>query len=121
MSEEQFHFGEWASLAQNDPAAFEAKRQEMIDRLIERAPENLRQRLRSFQWRIDMERSRSANPLQACIRISNMMWDLIYADRGFLWALQAMSDPGALRDIAPAKGSLAKVAVLKPERGKSFK
>lgn len=117
MSEEQFDFEDWASLAQSDPAAFEAKRQEMIDKLIEDAPEDLRQRLRSFQWRIDMERSRSANPLQACIRISNMMWDLIYADRGFLWSLQAMSDPSSLLNAVPAESGSADVIVLKPERG----
>ena len=117
MSEEQFHFEDWASLAQSDPAAFEAKRQEMIDKLIEGAPEDLRQRLRSFQWRIDMERSRSANPLQACIRISNMMWDLIYADRGFLWSLQAMSDPSSLLNAVPAESGSADIVVLKPERG----
>ncbi len=116
MSEEQFDFEDWASLAQNDPAAFEAKRQEMIDKLIEGAPEDLRQRLRSFQWRIDMERSRSANPLQACIRISNMTWDLIYADRGFLWSLQAMSDPSSLLNAVPAESGSANVIVLKPER-----
>lgn len=117
MSEEQFEFEAMASLAQSDPAAFELKRQQMIDKLIESAPEDLQQRLRSFQWRIDMERQRSANPLQACIRISNMMWDLIHADRGFLWSLQAMSDPrGLLHDGSGALAS-ADVVVLKPERG----
>lgn len=117
MNEEQFDFEDWASLAQSDPAAFEAKRQDMIDKLIEGAPEELRKRLRSFQWRIDMERQRSANPLQACIRISNMMWDLIYADRGFLWSLQAMSDPSSLLAAVPAESVSADVVVLKPDRG----
>ncbi len=117
MNEEHFDFEDWARLAQSDPAAFEAKRQDMIDKLIEGAPEELRQRLRSFQWRIDMERERSANPLQACIRISNMMWDLIYADRGFLWSLQAMSDPSSLLAAVPAEGVSADVVVLKPDRG----
>ena len=116
MSEEQFEFEALASLAQNDPAAFELKRQQMIDKLIEGAPEDLRQRLRSFQWRIDMERQRSANPLQACIRLSNMMWDLIYADRGFLWSLQAMSDPRGLINDVPAALASAEVVMLKPER-----
>ena len=117
MNEKEFHFDEWANLAQDDPGAFEAKRQEMIDKLIEDAPEYLRQRLRSFQWRIDMERNRSANPLQACIRISNMMWDLIHADRGFLWSLQAMSDPSSLLNAVPAESGSADIVVLKPERG----
>ena len=116
MSDEQFEFEALASLAQSDPAAFELKRQQLIDQLIGAAPEDLQQRLRSFQWRIDMERSRSANPLQACIRLSNMMWDLIYADRGFLWSLQAMSDPRGLFSDTPTSLNSAEVVKLKPDR-----
>ena len=115
MNEDDFEFEEWAKLAQDDPEAFEAKRQQMIDKLIDGAPEDLRQRLRGFQWRIDMERQRCTNPLQACIRISNMMWDLIHADRGFLWSLKVMSDPNTLLTTAPADGSAAEVVPLRPE------
>jgi len=115
MSEKNFDFDAWASLAQSDPEAFEAKRLHMIEQLIERAPEAMHQRLRAFQWRIDMERQRSANPLQACIRISNMMWDMIYAERGFLWSLQVMADPNAMRIIGPEE-PLAEVVMLKPLR-----
>ena len=116
MSEQNFDFDAWASLAQSDPEAFEAKRLHMIEQLIESAPEGLRQRLRGFQWRIDMERRRCSNPLQACIRISNMMWDMIYADRGFLWALQVMSDPHTLLNAVPEENVLADVVRLKPKR-----
>lgn len=116
MSEQNFDFDAWASLAQRDPEAFEAKRLHMIEQLIESAPEGLRQRLRGFQWRIDMERQRCSNPLQACIRISNMMWDMIYADRGFLWSLQVMSDPSAMRTVVPEEGMRAEVVALKPVR-----
>lgn len=110
MNEEQFDFDSLAQLAQSDPQAFETKRQAMIADLIESAPEGLRERLRSFQWRVDMERQRCNNPLQACIRISNMMWDTIHADRGFLWALQALSDPGAL--LADGADNVPRAAVL---------
>ena len=116
MHEEPFDFDVWAGLAQSDPKAFEAKRLERIESLIQSAPEELRPRLRSFQWRIDMERRRCSNPLQACIRISNMMWDIIYADRGFLWALQVMADPHTLLNTGPEESALAEVVRLKPER-----
>ncbi len=87
----------------------------MIGQLIADAPEEMRQRLRSFQWRIDMERERSDNPLQACIRLSNMMWDMVYADRGFLWSLQALADPtGAV--LLGADAASAEVIQLKPLR-----
>ena len=116
MSEEQFDFDSLSQLAQSDPEAFEAKRQEMIGQLIESAPEELRQRLRSFQWRIDMERERSDNPLQACIRISNMMWDMVYADRGFLWSLQALADPGGMLALGETGTARAEVLAFKPPR-----
>lgn len=112
---EDYNFDSLSQLAQSDPQAFEAKRLEMIDALIASAPEELRQRLLSFQWRIDMERARSENPLQACIRISNMMWDMIYADRGFLWSLQALSDPAGSLVLGEGAGVSAQVIQLKPQ------
>lgn len=112
---EQFDFDAWAALAQNDPQGFEAKRLSVIEDLIEQAPPALRQRLRGLQWRIDMERERCGTPLQACIRISNMMWDMIYADRGFLWSLQVLADPGGLAHALPAPAQVADVVRLKPE------
>jgi hypothetical protein len=116
MKEEPFDFDVWSNLAQKDPEAFEAKRLEKIENLIQSAPEELRPRLRSFQWRIDMERQRCSTPLQACIRISNMMWDIVYADRGFLWAMQIMSDPHTLLEVAPQESRRAEVVRLRPER-----
>lgn len=113
--QEQFDFDIWAHLAKNDPQAFEAKRLSMIEELIDQAPPALRQRLRGLQWRIDMERERCKTPLQACIRISNMMWDMIYADRGFLWSLQVLADPNGLINALPAHGPSAEVVHLKPE------
>lgn len=115
MSEEQFDFDSLAQLAQSDPEAFEAKRLALIGKLIEGAPQELQQRLRGFQWRIDMERQRCSNPLQACIRISNMMWDMVYADRGFLWSLQALSDPaGMVATGTDSTATSAEVLTLKP-------
>lgn len=96
-----FDFDEWMKLAQSDPEAFDTRRRAMIEALIASAPEHIRERLVRFQWRIDMERSRCANPMQACIKLSNMMWELVYGDRGFLWSLEQLSDP------APAVGSAA--------------
>ena len=114
MTEEQFDFDSLAKLAQSDPEAFEEKRLAMIGQLIEGAPEAMRQRLRGFQWRIDMERQRCDNPLQACIRISNMMWDMVYADRGFLWAMQALTDPAGVLDSATEATASAEVLTFKP-------
>lgn len=118
MSDESFDFDTLAKLAKSDPEAFEIKRRELIAKLIDGAPESLRKRLIGFQWRIDMERQRCDNPLQACIRISNMMWDMIYADRGFLWSLQALSDPTGVLDHQ-AEATSAEVLSFKPPQGPS--
>lgn len=74
---ERFNFSAWKKLHEDDPAKFEAKRDSLLNRLIESAPPRQQQRLRGIKFRIDMIRRRSSNPLQACIEISEMMWDSI--------------------------------------------
>ena len=76
------NFDEWRVLAQEDPVAFEQRRSRLIDDCIQGAPDNLRQRLRGLQFRIDMERRRAHTPLGACIRISGMMWDAFLGEGG---------------------------------------
>jgi hypothetical protein len=77
---ESFDFDELAALAKNDPAAFELRRQAMIDGLfasIEARSDDPQflQRLRGLQFRIDMERQRSHTSMRALLRIYSMMWD----------------------------------------------
>ncbi|TCV90455.1 uncharacterized protein DUF3135 [Sulfurirhabdus autotrophica] len=84
-------FIDWATLVKEDPIAFEEKRRQEIENLISRAPARLQHRLRCLQWRIDLERKRSSNPLSACLRLYSMMWDSILSDRGFLQALQKLT------------------------------
>jgi beta-N-acetylhexosaminidase len=85
----EFDFQEWASLAKDDPDAFERKRQEAIEAYIARVPEGEQQRLRGLQFRIDMERQRASNPLSACIRINKMMMDQFTTLRGALDELKS--------------------------------
>lgn len=77
-SEYEIDFDAWKTLAQKDPAAFEAKRRQCIEALIEGAPVEKRRRLRGIQWQVDQIRSLSRTPLASCIAISNMMWDSLY-------------------------------------------
>ena len=62
-------------LAQDDPAALEALRQEKIRELIQSAPEAYRARLQGLQFQIDAQRRLAKNPVQSCINISRMMHD----------------------------------------------
>jgi len=75
-----FDFDKWANLAKQDPHAFEARRKEMIDEIIKGFPSDSRHLSEGLQFRIDMERRRSKNPMESCIRISNMMKEQFYTD-----------------------------------------
>ncbi len=82
-----FVFDDWKELAETNPQQFEKKRKNMIDEIISSTPEHHRHRLEGLQWRIDMERKRSSNPMSACVRISSMMLDSLYGDKGLVMAL----------------------------------
>lgn len=116
MDGQDFDFDEWMALARTDAKAFEAKRKAAIEDVIASAPEHLRQRLRGLQWRIDRERERCGTPLSACLRLYTMMWDAVHAERGFLWALRALSDSPP-RTPATAAVPSARILAFKP--GKS--
>ena len=75
-------FDEWAEMAREDPTAFEKMRLAAINRCIEDAPDEHRERLRRLQWRIDQERRMARTPMNACLRISRMMWDNILGQGG---------------------------------------
>ena len=75
-----FDFDDWATLARRDRDAFERRRRRVIERCIASARNAAR--LRRLQWRIDVERRRARTPLQACLRISGMMWDRVVAEGG---------------------------------------
>ena len=70
---DDFDFDEWALLARTAPDEFEQRRRALIEIEILRS-DNVH-RMRGLQWRIDIERARARNPMDACVRLSNMMWD----------------------------------------------
>ena len=114
---ETFDFDELAALAKNDPAAFEARRRQMIDGLFASIearnddPQFL-QRLRGLQFRIDMERQRSRTSMRALLRIYSMMWDSFVEMNDLL---QRVSSPNApLAAPVPALVRNAKIIPFKP-------
>lgn len=68
-------FDEWMALYQSDPEAFEHRREALIQKTINNAPEEHQRRLNGLQFQVDMERRRSDSPLQSCMQISSMMWE----------------------------------------------
>lgn len=115
--QETFNFDEWCALAKRDPAAFEAKRRDVLEQLICTSPNHMQQRLRSLQWRVDMERARAKNPNSACVNIYRMMWNRVYGENGLLDALDGLLNATSATghgQLAQAPGSDTKSAdVLK--------
>jgi hypothetical protein len=90
-------FNQWAQLAKSDPEAFEAKRAQLIEETILRMPAHKQQRMRCLQWKIDQVRRQAGNPMAACIKISEMMWDSLAGPGGLQEALERL---GA-KDVEP--------------------
>lgn len=67
--------GELAQLARDDPEAYEALRRELIDDLIERAPDEIKPRLRGLQFRIDGVRRCSRSAIGATMKVYTLMWE----------------------------------------------
>lgn len=85
-------FDQWAELARSDAQAFETKRSETIEKMIQRMPEHKQQRMRCLQWKIDQVRRRSGTPMAACIKISEMMWDSLLGSGGLRDALKRLGE-----------------------------
>ena len=92
MNEEEktsdFDFDLWSKMAQEEPEKFELMRQQLIDDLIAQAPEHFKPRMIGLQWQVDQLRKQASNPMAACLRISQKMWNNVVGENGLLNALQ---------------------------------
>lgn len=70
-----FNFDEWAELAKQDSAAFEAKRRETLQQAINdcAGTEREKRMLNGLQFKVDMIRRKHKTPLGACVAISDML------------------------------------------------
>lgn len=91
----EFDFDEWMTLNQNDPEAFERRRQELIEATIQAAPEEQQRRLKGVMFQVEMERRKAATPLDACMKVSSMMWEKFDEMRV---NLNALANPEALAE-----------------------
>jgi len=65
-----------AELGRRDPNALQALGRLLTDDVIKHAPRPAsRRRLEGLKFRIEMERQRAPNPLAACARLSQMMFE----------------------------------------------
>lgn len=85
-----FEFTDWSKLAISDLTAFESKRKQVIEDFIQSVPKARQHRLRCLQWRIDQTRKLSKNPMDACIKLSQLMMESVYGENGLINALQGL-------------------------------
>jgi len=70
-------FDQLKAMANDDPQALELLRKRLVSEVIERAPLHQRPQLSGLQFVLDMERRRARNPMQCCIRISELMHERV--------------------------------------------
>ena len=106
------NFDQLVKLAKENPDELEKIRQQEVERLISKAPESYRQRLRGLQFQIDAQRRlHQDSPIGACIKISQMMHKSFAELRGWLNDVTGLNDPlrAAVDEFEPAEKAAAKV------------
>jgi Protein of unknown function (DUF3135) len=109
----EFDFDEWAKLAKEDPDAFENKRLQMIQNVIDKSSPKIKRRMLGLQWQIDQIRATSTNPMASCLKISQMMWDKTIGEDGLVDHLQQLTDPSQIRDTSNQARPSATIMDLK--------
>ena len=92
MPHTNFDFDHWSLLARQDPAAFFAERELMINAFISSAPPEHREMLREMQRMIDGTRAEAGTPMKAVRQMMGMMADRLDAMRGQLLQLREESE-----------------------------
>lgn len=67
-------FDELATLAREDPEAFEVLRDELLERCVQCAPPRMHRRLRGMVFELNASRRTSQSPLANCLDASGRMW-----------------------------------------------
>ncbi|RUM88661.1 MAG: hypothetical protein DSZ23_04260 [Thermodesulfatator sp.] len=85
-------FDELCRLYELDPEEFEKHRRQIIEEEISRRPPEVQERLRKFQWVLDMKRRRCKNALEACFMFHEMLMEHVYGENGLLKNLDRLID-----------------------------
>jgi len=95
-----FNFQEWAELAQRDPAAFEVRRRQTIERFLSASSPKQRRRGTILQREIDAARKQAGDPRKSLLVIARMMCqELSFLGEGMLglsYAMHHFVHPGVL-------------------------
>ena len=70
-----FVFEQWANLYKTDPDAFEKRRIDALQSLIDQADPEQQSAMGHTLFRIEMTRRVSKSPLQAALKSADLMWE----------------------------------------------
>lgn len=87
---DSFDFEEWMKLAAENPEEFDRQRREAVDGVINSAPPSQQTSLRQTQFLIDSKRTLAKSPMESCLSITELMWEKVEGDGGFLDCLNAL-------------------------------
>jgi hypothetical protein len=116
-NENGFDFDHWMKLAKEDPEAFEKQREAAIGQYLTSVPSEVqRDRLKRLQWRVDKEREMAKTPMDAAIRIYDMMWESVGKN---IDALQDLADTltGNLVEESASKKEQASILPFRKRTG----
>ena len=85
---------------QEDPESFEKAKNEIIEEFIMAQPEEIRQRLRQQQWRIDNDLRRFKDPVARLNRMVEIFWEQF---REFQVSLTTFQHPEMAQTEEPKK------------------
>ena len=94
--------------------AFEEERRKIIEEEISKYPPKVQERLRQFQWSLDMKRKKCKNPLEACFMFHEMLMKQVYGENGLLENLQRFLESAA--QLKDSVNTREKVAISRPAK-----
>ncbi|QWZ95126.1 DUF3135 domain-containing protein [Aeromonas sp. FDAARGOS 1411] len=102
-------FDSLKAMAERNEGELEALLKSEIDIILQGLPPEQRRRLLGLQFQINCQKELSHNPMDCCIRLSNMLY-LYY--RRFRWALEEFKEAGTVPsslDTNQKKGSVVQL------------
>ena len=74
----------WAHLSRRDHGKYLERRSAALAGLISAAPSYIQAQLVALQKRIDSIHAREKTTIEACLKLSNMMWDIALGENGMV-------------------------------------
>jgi hypothetical protein len=84
----------WAQLARKNHDEYLERRSGALAALIATAPSDIQAQLMALQEHIDIIHTREKTTIGACLKLSNMMWDIVLGENGMVEHLDRSAASG---------------------------